>query len=455
MYSAAYVIQDPTLTTLRQQLTEAETMLKRRQESYGEKHPEVVSAQSVVDDLRKKIDETLKGQILGLQTDYEITLRDFEAAEKDVEDAKKSDIYAQGDRYLPFSKAESVLASERQIRDTLKTRLVQEAIELELPRMPVDVVDFAEVPDEREAVSPKVTLNIILSIIFGLGCGIGLVFFIEYVDTSVKTVDDIERFLGATIVGVIPQKVRPLTEEGEDSSHAEAYRVLRMNIELSKKLSGGNALCFTSGGAGEGKSLTLFNLACICAQTGKKMLVIDSDMRRPTQHKMFKVSNKVGLADVLLGKRALDEVILKDAVRNIDFLPSGKLPAISHGVLTARHVRDIIAQVKNRYDYVFFDSPPIMGVSDASILCTEADGVLLVVQHRSYPRVVSSRAKAMIDNVGANLLGVVVNNLNVSRDHYYYYSSYNYSYGNTRDRRESGNRQATQSPPDAKRDKPG
>jgi Mrp family chromosome partitioning ATPase len=118
-------------------------------------------------------------------------------------------------------------------------------------------------------------------------------------------------------------------------------------------------------------------------------------------------------------------------------------------------VRDIIAQVKNRYDYVFFDSPPIMGVSDASILCTEADGVLLVVQHRSYPRVVSSRAKAMIDNVGANLLGVVVNNLNVSRDHYYYYSSYNYSYGNTRDRRESGNRQATQSPPDAKRDKPG
>jgi succinoglycan biosynthesis transport protein ExoP len=437
MYSAAFVVQDPTLTTLRQQLTESETLLKRRQETYGEKHPEVISMQGVVTDLRKKIDATLQGQILGLQTDYEIARRDFEAADKDVEEAKKSDIYAQGERYLPFTKAESVLVSERQIRDTLKTRLVQESIELELPRTPVDVVDFAEIPEERDAVSPKVVLNIILSIIFGLGCGIGLVFFIEYVDTSVKTVEDIERFMGATIIGVIPQKVRPLTDEGSESPHAEAYRVLRMNIELSKKLSGGNTLCFTSGGAGEGKSLTLFNLACICAQTGKKMLVIDSDMRRPTQHKMFKVPNKQGLAEVLLGKLELDEAILRDAVPNIDFLPSGKLPSISHGVLTARHLRDIIAHVKGKYDYVFFDSPPIMGVSDASILSSEVDGVLLVVQHRSYPRAVSSRAKAMIENVGANLLGVVLNNLNVARDYYYYYNSYyNYSYGKTRERRE-------------------
>lgn len=447
LYSAAYVIQDPTLTQLRQQLTEAETQLKRRQETYGEKHPDVISAQGVVADLIKKIDDTLKGQVMGLQTDYEIAHRDFEAAEKDIEDAKKSDINAQGERYLPFAKAESELTRQRQIRDTLETRLVQESIELELPRTPVDVVDFAEVPDEHDAVSPKMVLNIVLSIVLGLACGIGLVFFIEYVDTSVKTVEDIERFLGTTIIGVIPQKVRPLTDEGSESPHAEAYRVLRMNMELSKKLSGGNTLCFTSGGAGEGKSLTLFNLACVCAQTGKKILVIDSDMRRPTQHKMFKVPNKQGLTDVLLGKIGVNEAILKEAVPNIDFMPSGKLPSISHGILTVRHLRDIMAQVKGRYDYVFFDSPPIMGVSDASILASEVDGVLLVVQHRSYPKAVSSRAKAMIENVGANFLGVVLNNLNVSRDYYYYYNSYyNYSYGKSRDRREMKGGQAPTTP---------
>ncbi len=436
MYSAAYVIQDPTLTTLRQQLTEAETLLGRKTETYGERHPDVVSAQAVVADLRKKINDTLKGQVLGLQTDYEIARRDFDAAEKDVEEARKTDIAAHGERYLPFAKAESELARQRQIRDTLETRLVQEAIELELPRTPVDVVDFAEVPEERDAVSPKMVLNIVLSIILGVVCGIGLVFFIEYVDTSVKTVEDIEKFMGASIIGVIPQKVRPLTEEGMDSPHAEAYRVLRMNMELSKKLSGGNTLCFTSGGAGEGKSLTLFNLAQVCAQTGKRILVIDSDMRRPTQHKMFKVPNRLGLADVLLEKADVDDVILKNVLPNEDFIPSGKLPSVSHGVLNAKNLRDILAQVKGEYDYIFFDSPPIMGVSDASILSSEVDGVLLVVQHRSYPKAVSARAKAMVENVGGNLLGVVLNNLNVTRDYYYYYNSYyNYSYGKTRERR--------------------
>jgi capsular exopolysaccharide synthesis family protein len=153
---------------------------------------------------------------------------------------------------------------------------------------------------------------------------------------------------------------------------------------------------------------------------------------------MFKVPNHHGLADVLLGKLTVDEVILKGTIPNIDFMPSGKLPSVSHGALNAQHLRDIIGHVRNRYDYVFFDSPPIMGVSDASILSSEVDGVLLVIQHRSYPRAVSGRAKAMIENVGGNLVGVVLNNLNVARDYYYYYSSYysNYSYGKPKDRRE-------------------
>ncbi|MEI6788032.1 MAG: polysaccharide biosynthesis tyrosine autokinase [bacterium] len=437
LYSSSYVIQDPTLITLRQQLTEAETILKRKQEMFGERHPDVTGAAAVVMDLRKKIEDTLRGQILGLNTSFEIAKRDFEETEKDLDDAKKSEITARGERYLPFAKAESEVARQRQMRDTLETRLLQENIGIDLPRTPVEVVDPAEVPSENEPVSPKILLNVILSIVMGLACGIGLVFFIEYVDTSVKTVEDIEKFIGSTIIGIIPQKVRPLPDEGAESPHAEAYRVLRMNIELSKKLGGGNTMCMTSGGAGEGKSLTLFNLAFICAQAGKKILVIDSDMRRPTQHKMFKVPNRIGLADVLLDKVQIDEAIMPSVVSSIDFMPSGKLPSVAHGALNSQRLRAIIDHVKTRYDYVFFDSPPIMGVSDAAILCSEVDGVLLVIQHRTYPRAVSGRAKTMVDNAGGNLIGVVLNNLNVTRDYYYYYNSYyNYSYGNTKGRRQ-------------------
>jgi len=453
LYSMAYVVQDPALAGLRQQLTEAEAILKKKQETYGERHPDVVSALAVVGDLRRKTDETVQGQIKGLQTDYEIARRNFEAAEADLEAARTSDITAHGEKYLPFAKQESEVTRLRALRDALEKELVQKSIEVDLPRTPVEVVDPAEMPEANDPVSPKILLNIILSIVLGLGCGIGLVFFIEYMDTSVKTVEDIEKYMGASIVGIIPQKVRPLVEEGGESPHAEAYRVLRMNIELSKKLGGGNTLCLTSGGAGEGKSLTLFNLACVCAQTGKTVLVIDSDMRRPTQHRMFKVSNRLGLADVLLGTSTLDAAIHKAVFPNMDFLASGKLPSASHGTLNAQKLRDIIGYVRNRYDYVLFDSPPIMGVSDASILSSEVDGVLLVVQHRSYPRAVSLRAKNMVENVGGNLIGVVLNSLNVTRDYYYYYHSYyyNYSYGNSRaDKRAAKAELAARAAPAAK-----
>ena len=455
LFSSSYVIQDPTLVTLRQQLTEAETNLKRKQEMFGERHPDVVGADSVVKDLKRKIEDTLKGQILGLRTSLEIARKEYEAADHDLEEAKKSDIHAHGERYLPFQKAESELTRQRQMRDTLETKLVQESIGVELPRTPVEVVDQAEMPAENEPVSPRIVLNVILSVILGLAAGIGLVFFIEYVDTSVKTVEDIEKFIGATIIGIIPQKVRPLSDEGPDSTHAEAYRVLRMNMELSKKLGGGNTMCVTSGGAGEGKSLTMFNLAYICAQSGKKVLVIDSDMRRPTQHKMFKVSNRLGLADVLLDKASIDEAIMPSVVLSVDFMPSGKLPSSAHGALNAVRLRNIIDTVKGRYDYVFFDSPPIMGVSDAAILCSEVDGVLLVIQHRTYPKAVSGRAKMMVDNSGGNLLGVVLNNLNVTRDYYYYYNSYyyNYSYGNPKDKRQARSAKADAAAPSKLLDK--
>jgi Mrp family chromosome partitioning ATPase len=126
---------------------------------------------------------------------------------------------------------------------------------------------------------------------------------------------------------------------------------------------------------------------------------------------------------------------MKTAVPNLDFIPSGKLPSSSHGLMTVDKLREFIAQIQPDYEMVIFDAPPIMGVSDASILASEVDGVLLVVQHRSYPRAVSGRAKTMIDNVGGNLVGVVLNNININRDYYYYYHS-SYYYGTEGSRRE-------------------
>jgi capsular exopolysaccharide synthesis family protein len=268
-------------------------------------------------------------------------------------------------------------------------------------------------------------LNIILGVLVGLIVGVGLAFFIEYLDTSVKTIDDVERALQAPVLGVIPQHVGNLMELGPDTPHAEAYRVLRTQVLFSRKDETLKTLSVLSGGAGEGKSTTLFNLAAIFAQSGDRVLVIDSDLRRPSIHKLLHLENSHGLTSVLLKQKPLEEVIQKTKLPTLDFIASGKLPSSSMGILSSPQMKELIKEVKSRYDFVFFDSPPLLGVSDASILASEMDMVLQVIQYRRYPQPMTLRAKQTILKVGGNLLGIVLNNINVSQDqNYYYYSGY-------------------------------
>jgi capsular exopolysaccharide synthesis family protein len=156
---------------------------------------------------------------------------------------------------------------------------------------------------------------------------------------------------------------------------------------------------------------------------------VDSDLRRPTLHKMLRVTNSIGLTNYLLRQNALEEVIQTTSLPTLDFLSSGKLPSSSLGILSSAQMKDLIGELKQRYDFVFFDSPPIMGVSDASILASEVDMTLQVIQYRRYPQPMNIRAKQLIEKVGGNLVGIVLNNINMSQDEsYYYYSGYYHDY---------------------------
>jgi len=278
-------------------------------------------------------------------------------------------------------------------------------------------------------VKPNKTVNIVLGLVFGLIMGVGLAFFIEYLDTSVKTIDDVERTFQAPVLGVIPQNIGLLLEEGSESKHAEAYRVLRTNLLFSRKDEKLNTIVVVSAGAGEGKSTTTINLATVFAQAGNRVLVVDSDLRRPTLHKLFKVSNNLGLTNYLLKQNELPELVQTTPVPNLDFMASGRLPNSSMGILGSAQMKEMIADLKQRYDFVLFDSPPILGVSDASILASEVDLVMQVIQYRRYPQPMTIRAKQMIEKVGGNFVGIVLNNINMSQDEgYYYYSGYYHDY---------------------------
>jgi len=423
--ASAYIVNDPALARIRSDLVNTEVSLKLALETYGSNHPEVKRLVAGRDELKQQLENALAGLKKGLEADYAVAREKYEALEMALSEARIEDIESERDKLLPFEKAQRELDVQRAILEALQARVAQEGISLEVPRTAVEIVDPAEPPLRQ--VSPNIAVNIVLSLVIGLVGAIGLAFFIEYLDTSVKTVDDVERSMGLPVLGVIPQKVRPLIEEGPESPHAEAYRVLRTNMQFAAKKSGG-AYVVVSGGVGEGQTTTLFNLAFICAPLGDKVLIVDTDLRRPVQHTILGMSNRFGLTNVLMRDVPIEETIKATSLPNLHFLPSGKLPRSSLGLLDSQRLRELVKNLKSRYDYVFFDSPPVMGVSDASILVSEMDAVLLVIQYRKYPKMISTRAKQIVENVGGKLIGVVLNNINIMRDDYYYYYHSYYSH---------------------------
>ncbi|MGA0334188.1 MAG: GumC family protein [Kiritimatiellia bacterium] len=422
--SLLMTIPDQSLEILRNQESDFEIQLAMQLENLGENHPDVRQVNEGLRRTREKLEAAISGIKAGLRTDYLVAKSRVDALESELEKVEEAERNAQSRKLLPFERAEREVRVKRSILASLQARAAQEGVDVALPRVPIKIFEAATPSDPDEFFSPNYLINIAISLFLGGFCGVGLAYFIEYLDTSVKTVDDVERYLNSSVIGVIPQKVKTLNQEGIESPHSESYRVLRTNLQFSRNGKTGGAFAVASGGVGEGKSTTLFNLAFVCAAMGDKVLIVDSDMRRPVQHKILGMSNRYGLVNVLMRDMPLEDAIKPTDFENLHFLPSGQLPRNAVGMLDSQRVRDLVTNLKARYDYVFFDSPPIMGISDSSILASEVDGVMLVVQYRKYPRQMSARAKRLVENVGGKIAGVVLNNINILRDDYYYYNSY-------------------------------
>jgi len=341
-----------------------------------------------------------------------------------------------------YARAKNSYIKEKTLLDGVRMRAQTQTMELAMPRFAISVKEAAEPP--TNPARPRVSLNLMLGALVGLVVGLGLAFFIEYLDTSVKTMEDVENLLGVPVLAIIPKNIRLLHREAGDTPDAEAYRILRTNIEFNRKNPAANTISVVSGGPGEGKSTTIGNLAFISAQGGYSTLIVDADLRRPVQHELFDVGNEVGLTNYLTTDVSIDDVIMPTGVENLSLLPSGTIPSDAVGILNSQRMSDLISELKLRYDTVLFDSPPVLGVSDASVLASEVDQTIIVVQHRRFPRAMLLRVKQAVLGVGGTVLGVVLNNVDLKHDqNYYYYTSY-YGYYSPRDKdkdsRRSGSR---------------
>jgi len=420
-------VTDPQLNELLQQLNLLEQTQISATKDLATNHPSVVTLTRQIASTEEKINARVEGVMKALEVRVASLKQGMDLLAKNVDNAKTVD-REKAQKSRPYFEAKQRLEELMRFRSILNMKLASEKIDVDIPRTTmVEIVDRAEAA--LKPVRPNKPLNIVLGVVIGLIVGVGLAFFIEYLDTSVKTIDDVERALQSPVLGVIPQNVGLLLQEGAESPHAEAYRVLRTNLLFSRKDDKFNTIAVVSAGAGEGKTTTVLNLATVFAQSNQRVVLVDSDLRRPSLHKQLRVSNAIGLTNYLLKQNKLEEVIQTTSLPTLDFLPSGKLPSSSLGILSSAQMKDLITELKQRYDFVFFDSPPIMGVSDASILASEVDMTLQVIQYRRYPQPMNIRAKGLIEKVGGNLLGIVLNNINMSQDEsYYYYSGYYHDY---------------------------
>ena len=421
------LIPDQNIQNLLQAYLVADQKLAQLKGRLGDAHPDLVSAV----DNRAKIKEQLDAQLRGYENSLEIAYKEADARvtelKRQLAQAKVDQILSARDRMRPFEEAAQKLDDETRLLTTLKLTLRQREIDFQVPKRTIEILNTAE--PARLPSRPSWPLNLALAGLFGVVLAVGTAVLLEYFDTSFRNVADVEARLRLPVLGIIPYQSDPLDLATDtDPADTEPYRVLHTNLNLA--LPAGKPSCFVmlSAGPGEGKSTTLHRLARLMAAGGERVILIDADLRRPSQHRLGERPKSPGLSELLTGAQTLDAVIQPAITPGLDFIPSGGAANFTLSMIYANRLRELVTTLRGRYDKIVFDSPPIIGVSDASVLAGAMDGAVLLVQHRRNPAAMVLRAQQIVAGLKTPLLGVVLNQVPQRSGEDYGYYTHNYSY---------------------------
>jgi len=434
--------------------------------NYTENFPQVI-------EIKKKIHEIITSMRAQLQAQQQSLSHSIGVTHKQLRayDSQLKDLPTLG---LELARLEREVAVNREIYTMLKKQhqqaLIQNAEQIE----EVQIVKPALEPS-MPTNPPKTAASTGLGFIIGIILGLVFAFLIETFDTSIGAVEDVEDFLGVRVLGIIPHidfdelrqafKEKSGMEIDDDrmwrisrmishfapkTTSAEGYRALRTNINFAKLEKDAKTIVFTSSSPQEGKTTISINLAITMAQAGNKVLLIDGDFRRPVISKIFGIPAQPGMTDVILGnfewrevvrsitdimtgKMTMDEIMLTPGLDNLSIMTCGTIAPNPSELVSTKAVSDFLEAASAEYDFVIIDAPPVLAATDAAIWGTRADGTIIVYQVGKVARGALKRAKAQLDNVKANIVGVVLNGLKaeLSPD-YEYHDKYYYYYGSER-----------------------
>jgi capsular exopolysaccharide synthesis family protein len=434
------VMQNQFIQTLKANYATLELDLSELSERYGFKHPSLQRKESQLSTLKSNVSLGIDQVRQSVEMQSQLG-RQMEDYVRNLIDETKREVFGFHRTAIQYGVLQREVQAQNEIYNLLLRRLNETGVTEQIRVGNASVIDPAEVPSIP--IKPRKAMNTLLGLLVGLGIGLGIAFGLTALDTAVRTPDDLEQDLGLPFLGAIMQFRTPKEGAGRGelvvqarphSPAAEAFRNVRTSMMLVRSELPSKALLFTSVAPEEGKTVVAANLAIALAQAGRKVLLLDADMRKPRVGTIFQIeTGGAGLAEILGEGASLEDAVRATAIERLSVLPCVSTPSNPSELLESEQLAALIAHAKEMYDFVLFDSPPLMAVTDAAVLASRVDGVILVVKGGAMPRELLRRAMATLTDVNATLVGGILNMVDIRGDSSYYYAyaykSYRKYYG--------------------------
>ncbi len=437
----ANIAPESLLGALYKQRVESRSEYAQLAAKYGASYPRVIQLQSQLHELDSNIAEEITKVSETLRAEYRAALKSEQMLQASL-DKQKDDAYRMNQDAIQYGIMRREVESSRDLYEGLLKKLKEAGILAGLKSSDINIIDQASVP--VVPVEPRIPLNIALGCMGGLLFGVALAFVVENVDSSICTPEDIETYCSLPSLGIIPsvalddspaqrqltrtgapQLILPITMEHRNSGGAEAFRALRTSLLLSSPGAPPQVILVTSAMMQEGKSFTSMNLAVVLAQTGQKVLLVDSDMRRPAVNKYLGIATNQGLSACLAGTEDSAAMIIKiEEIPGLHVLPAGHMPPYPSEMLASEALPQLVQRWREQFRYIVIDTPPVLAVTDAVVTARVADVVVLVVRSEKTGRQSLLRTRDLLKKIHANIAGVVVNDLSFNSVEYRQYYGY-------------------------------
>jgi len=443
---------DTRTAALKARLGELQVQAAQFAGRIGPDNPRVIDLKKQISAIEKQVADSQSTLQEKLKADYERAARD-ETALRSAFARARDEAVQQNQAAIRFSILKQEVETAKALYTEFLNKTSQANIQVAEQHSNINIIDPAIVP--RAPVRPNRLRTILLGFVLSLALGVGIALTIEFLDNTVKNIDDVTRYSQLPTLAVIPgigaqrQIISGAKPDAEQKNNglitrisekragrimemaAEAYRSLRASVLLSTAGSPPSSILFTSARPAEGKTTTAINTAISLAQLGSRVIVLDADMRRPSAHTLIGLQNAAGLSTWLSRETSLDALIQRVPDHGISFIASGPIPPNPAELISSARMKELLSILVNDYDHVIIDSPPVMNVTDAIIMATFVEGVVIVVRGGQTRRNLLIRARQELQKVGARIFGVVLNDADLKGDGYddyysgKYYSSYN------------------------------